>query len=92
MRRRLMSLAFLSLYILLATESFATEVLERHKEREGMGKSLMGLQEGTRGVVGGLFGIGEHTVKFLFYGTRDGLRTIGRQSKKADRSIQKNLW
>ncbi len=52
----------------------------------------MGLQEGVRGVVGGFLGIGEHTAKFLFYGTRDGLRHIGRGAKKADSSIQKSLW
>ena len=78
--------------ILLAIPSFGAEVLERHKEREGMGNSLMGLQKGTQGVVTGLFGIGEHAAKFLFYGTRDGFRTVGREAQKADRSLQKNLW
>ena len=83
---------FVLLAILLTVPSFGAEVLERHKEREGMGNSLMGLQKGTQGVVTGLFGIGEHATKFLFYGTRDGFRTLGREAQKADHSLQKNLW
>ena len=83
---------FFLISLVLVNCSFGEEVLERHQEREGMGKSLMGLQEGTRGVVSGFFGIGEHAAKFLFYGTRDGFRTLGRQAQKADHSIQKNLW
>ena len=92
--RRILSCcgAFVLLAIFLAVPSFGAEVLERHKEREGMGNSLMGLQKGTQGVVTGLFGIGEHATKFLFYGTRDGFRTLGREAQKADRSLQKNLW
>lgn len=86
---------FWTLFVLLvvfSTLSFGEEVLERHQEREGMGKSLMGLQKGAQGVVGGFFGIGEHAAKFLFYGTRDGLRTLGRGAQKADHSLKKNLW
>jgi hypothetical protein len=57
-----------------------------------MGESLMGLQEGVRGMVTGFLGIGEHTAKFLFYGSRDGLRSANRGAKKTDSWLQKNLW
>ena len=66
--------------------------LKREREQEGIGKSLFGLQEGVREAVGGVFGVVEHTAKFLFYGTRDGLRSMGREAKKTDGWIQKRLW
>ena len=83
---------FIFIFICTANESSALENPERHKEQEGVGKSLMGLQEGVHGVVTGFFGIGEHTAKFVFYGGRDGLRTMGRGAGKADRAIQEKLW
>ena len=87
-----MSWICLFIFIFIAFESSAFENPERHKAQDGMGKSLMGLQEGVRGIVTGFFGIGEHTAKFLFYGSRDGLRTMGRGAGKADRAIQEKLW
>lgn len=65
---------------------------ERERAQGGMGKSLIGLEEGVRGAVSGFFGIGEHLAKFLFYGTRDGLRSFGRRAKKTDQHIQEKLW
>ena len=93
MNRRLL-VGWICFFIFLFTtyESSALENPERHKALDGMGKSLMWLQEGVRGVVTGFLGIGEHTAKFLFYGSRDGLRTMGRGAGKADRAIQEKLW
>ena len=93
MKRSVLWCEFLVLLtISLAAPSFGEEALERHQERKGVGESLMGLQKGVQGVVVGFFGIGEHATKFLFYGTRDGFRTLGREAQKADQSLQKNLW
>lgn len=70
----------------------SAEEPSRQKAQKGMGSSLMGLQEGVRGMVTGFFGVGEHAAKFLFYGARDGLRAMGRGAKKANSKIEKSLW
>ena len=70
----------------------AGEAPDRERAQDGMGRSLVGLQEGFRGTVVGLFGVGEHSAKFLFYSGRDGLRAVGRGAKKTDTALQKNLW
>ena len=75
----------------LAMETSAEDPV-RQKAQKGMGESLMGLQEGVRGMVTGFLGLGEHTAKFLYYGTRDGLHSMGRGAKKTDHWMQENLW
>jgi len=82
---------FLLLLAVVATDTLAQEGT-RQKEQGGMGRSLVGLQDGAQKVVVGFFGIGKHAVKFLYYGVRDGLHNLGRGAKKADSKIQKNLW
>lgn len=94
MKRHLMHIClFVCLIVFLTVFPHASaERLERRREQGAVGKSLMGLQKGVQGVVGGFWGIGKHGAKFLYYGARESLSGFGRKAKKTDQKLRKSLW